>query len=178
MNRSTEEFVAGLGPTDLDVLEISGTGWGDFGFRSHRSVDYPAFDICTHRTQSYYDLIIAEQVLEHVRRPDLAVRNMLNMLHPGGVALITTPFLVQYHPSPVDLWRWTAAGLYELLCDAGFERIDVHSWGNKACAIANMNDPEYWPPYDSDRHSLENEPLFPLVVWAFAWRSVVIDPIC
>lgn len=167
MNGSTFEFVERLSPSRLDVLEISGAGWSDMSFKSYQRAGYPDFDICVDRLPRAFDLIIAEQVLEHVRRPDRAAQNILAMLREGGTFLVTTPFLIRYHPEPLDLWRWTAEGLRCVLEDAGFDSVDVRAWGNRACAVANLDN---WPIYDAHRHSLENEPDVPLVVWAFAKR--------
>src|ERR1700730_17881058 len=111
MNQQTEEFVSRLGANRLDALEISGSAWQETGFRSYERVSWPQFDICKDRTSRTYDIVIAEQVFEHIRRPDLAARNILGMLRKGGVFLITTPFLIRYHPEPLDFWRWTAPGM-------------------------------------------------------------------
>lgn len=173
MNRATSDFVSGLGPERLDALEISGTAWRDAGFRSYESAAYPVFDICRDRTSRTYDLIIAEQVFEHIRHPRDAARNVLGMLRQGGVFVITTPFLIKYHPEPLDLWRWTATGMRGFLEDAGFSVIAAESWGNRACVAGNF---DTWMDHDPGRHSLENEPEFPMVVWAFARRVQMQTP--
>jgi SAM-dependent methyltransferase len=168
MNETTERLVQSLNPSKLDVLEVSGDAWKSTGFKSYVSVRWPQFDICQDRTRRTFDLIIAEQVLEHVRRPDHALRNMLGMLRQGGSVLITTPFLIEYHPEPLDLWRWTATGLQALLEDNGFKVLTAGSWGNKACVVENLG---HWPDYDPALHSLENEPRYPIVVWVFGKRD-------
>jgi SAM-dependent methyltransferase len=174
MNRATADFITGLTPKRLDALEISGTAWSDAGFRSYEQVAYPGFDICHDRTSRTYDIIIAEQVFEHIRRPDHAARNVLGMLRRRGVFVITTPFLIKYHPEPLDLWRWTAAGLRALLEDAGFSAVTANAWGNRACVVGNL---ETWPDYVPGFHSLENESEFPLVIWAFARRDQAQTPL-
>ncbi|RUY53012.1 SAM-dependent methyltransferase, partial [Mesorhizobium sp. M7A.F.Ca.CA.001.13.2.1] len=60
-----------------DVIEIS-PGWNRYWrtmCSNYRSVDFPAFDICNDRTDEQYSIVIADQVLEHVQRPQAAVRN-------------------------------------------------------------------------------------------------------
>jgi hypothetical protein len=88
------------------------------------------------------------------------------MLKPGGVFLITVPFLVRVHASPIDCTRWTAEGLYYFLQECGFHPagITVDQWGNRACVKANFVTWRKRGPFGS----LENEPDFPIVVWAFA----------
>ena len=85
--------------------------------------------------------------------------------------MITTPFPIKVHPSPLDLWRWTAIGLQLFLEECGFVNVPTFSWGNRACVTGNF---EEWPIYDPTKHPLENEPDFPLVVWGFAHRAIVI----
>jgi len=168
MNAETERIVRELGPADLDVLEISGSAWSGFGFRSYENVSWPQFDLCKDRLTRNFDLIIAEQVFEHLRYPVQAARNVYRMLRSGGTFLITTPFLIRIHPMPGDYWRWTPSGLEVLLQDVGFVSIAVGDWGNRACVAANLDD---WPVFDPTKHDLVAEPDVPLVVWATARRG-------
>jgi len=173
MNRAVRQFVAGLPRHAMDVLEVSGSSWSDpaFGFRSYRSLAYPEYDLCAAPfAAEFCDLVILEQVLEHVRRPHRAVANALAMLRPGGRLLVNTPFLLKVHPCPLDLYRWTEEGLYTLLEDAGFTAIATDSWGNRQCLAADMQPGMSWTYYDPAVHSLENERQFPIVVWAFAQK--------
>jgi len=168
MDRATAALVRGLPCQNLDVLEISGNKWQGFGFRSYRQVDYPAYDVSEGPlAEGAFDLVIAEQVLEHVLRPLSAVSHVRRMLKPGGAFLVTTPFLLRIHDAPVDCTRWTETGLRFLLADAGFDsgNILTGSWGNRACVRANFRT---WRRWVSWLHSLRNEPDFPVVVWAMA----------
>lgn len=168
MDRETTQWVRGLSPERLDALELSGTDWeGRARFRSYRSVQYPEFDICAGVLPETFDLIIAEQVFEHLLWPYRAVRNVHAMLRPGGHFLVTAPFLVRVHEFPHDCSRWTQTGLRHLLAEGGFPIDDIRtaSWGNRDCIAANFR---HWQRYRPSRHSLANEPKFPVVVWALA----------
>jgi hypothetical protein len=178
MNREAQAFVASLPCPELDVVEVSGTTWSDprFGFRSYRSLAYPEYDICRGPFQPQFcDLLILEQVLEHVRLPHQALANALAMLRPGGSLLVNTPFLIKFHPCPVDLYRWTEDGLRILVEEAGFTAIRTGSWGNRQCLAADMQPGLEWTYYDPAVHSLENEVQFPISVWAFARRPAPWD---
>jgi SAM-dependent methyltransferase len=132
------------------------------------SADYPEYDVCDGPLwESAFDLVIAEQVFEHLRWPYRAARNVHQMLRPGGYFLMTTPFLLRVHGSPIDCSRWTELGLRHLLAEGGFDlsRIRTESWGNRECVVANF---DRWETYDPREHSLNNEPDFPVVVWALA----------
>lgn len=151
----------------FDVLEISGKKWSDFGFGRYQTADFPAFDLCKEALPETFDLIIAEQVFEHLLYPYRAGRHVLQMLKPGGYFLISTPFLVRVHAMPIDCTRWTELGLKHFLEECGFplETIQTGSWGNRDCIIANFDD---WVMYDPAQHDLRNEPDFPYHVWALA----------
>ena len=167
MDRETEKYVKSLPFKKLSALEISGSRWEKFGFASYRSVRYPKFDVCNATLDDCFDIIIAEQVLEHVLHPHRAVRNLYSMLNSGGVLVITAPFFIKVHSYPVDCSRWTQEGLKQLLIEGGFdpEKIKLGSWGNRACIVANFKRSAKWIPY---MHSLKNEAEFPVTVWAFA----------
>jgi hypothetical protein len=92
------------------------------------------------------------------------------MLKPGGAFLVTTPFLVKIHHAPTDCSRWTQTGLKYLLAEAGFDlaRIQTGSWGNRACVRVGLR---RFPRFVRGLHTLRNEPLYPVVVWALARKS-------
>jgi SAM-dependent methyltransferase len=171
MDRETRKLVQTIEPRQLDVLEISGDYWGRVEqFKTYRSVHYPEFDICASTLNEQFDLIVAEQVFEHLRWPYRAGKHVYEMLRPGGHFLMTTPFLIRVHNIPDDCSRWTETGLRYLLAECGFDldRILTGSWGNRACARANFVRLGAW--YRRWWHSLHNEPNFPVVVWAFGQK--------
>jgi SAM-dependent methyltransferase len=71
---------------------------------------------------SSIDLVLCTQVLEHVRDPTAALREIGRVLRPGGFAFVTTHGTYPYHPHPADYWRWTPQGF-----DALVEPIDALS---------------------------------------------------
>ena len=170
MDRETRKLVRSVQPRQLSVLEISGDYWGGVEkFKAYRAVHYPEFDICASTLGEQFDLIIAEQVFEHLQWPYRAGKHVHQMLRPGGHFLITTPFLIRVHEAPDDCSRWTETGIRYLLAECGFDlgRIRTGSWGNRACVRANFL---HWARYRRWLHSLRNEPDFPVVVWAFAQK--------
>jgi SAM-dependent methyltransferase len=170
MNREIERFIRSLDCSHIDALEISGTGSQNrCNFRSYQAVHYPDYDVCKEPlAREHFDLVIAEQVFEHVLRPDRAAANVCEMLRPGGIFVISTPFLLKVHDVPSDLYRWTEHGMRQLLETAGFTVLATASWGNRECLSADMKPGLEWTAYNPRRHSLHNEPQFPIVVWAFA----------
>jgi SAM-dependent methyltransferase len=170
MNREIERFIRSLECSRIDALEISGSGsQGRYNFRSYKAVFYPDYDVCDGPLgREQFDLVIAEQVFEHVLRPDRAAGNVYQMLRPGGIFVVSTPFLLKVHEYPLDLYRWTEHGMRQLLEIAGFANVATASWGNRKCLFADMKPDRGWTWYIAGLHSLRNEPQFPIVVWAFA----------
>ena len=57
------------------------------------------------------DLVIAQEVLEHVPEfPDL-ICEIRRVLKPGGYFFCQVPFQIGFHPGPSDYWRFTRQGL-------------------------------------------------------------------
>jgi SAM-dependent methyltransferase len=170
MNREIERFIRSLNCSQLDVLEVSGAGSeGRYAFRSYRSTRYPEYDVCAGPLAAeQFDLVIAEQVFEHVLRPDKAAANIYQMLRQNGHFVVSTPFLLKVHGYPLDLYRWTEQGMRQLLETAGFSVLSTGSWGNLECLMADMTPDLEWTTYNPRKHSLNNQPQFPIVVWAFA----------
>jgi SAM-dependent methyltransferase len=172
MYRQCFAFIHSIRPETLDTLEISGgPQWRrTFKFCSYTSTEFPEFDICAQVLDRQFDLIIADQVFEHLPWPMRAGRNVYAMLRPGGYFIIATPFLVRVHDVPIDCSRWTQQGLSYLLQECGFLPRDIktYAWGNRKCLKANLFK---WRRYGFYR-SLANEPNFPLMVWAIAQKQL------
>lgn len=165
------KLINNLEPAQLDVLEISpGDNFQFLNFKSFKGTYYKDFDICQDKLDEKFDLIIADQVFEHLLYPYKATKNVLEMLKPNGYFLITTPFLIKIHPMPFDCTRWTPLGLKHFLHECGFALEEIHTdaWGNKACVRANLR--YGWAPRGWFG-SLKNQKYFPVVVWALAKKS-------
>jgi len=171
LNQAAEELIAKVEGNIASVLEISGNKWEKrFEGKNYRTTAYPEFDICENTLGDGFDLIIAEQVFEHLPWPYRASKNIYKMLNPNGFCFVSTPFLVKVHPCPEDYSRWTEAGLRHLFAEAGFEfdGMLTGSWGNRQCVKGNWN---RWMPYNRHIHSLRNEPDYPVVVWILAQKG-------
>lgn len=72
------------------------------------------------------DGVICTAVLEHLEEPGLALQECQRVLRPGGVAILSVPFIWHPHEEPRDFYRFTTHGLRHLLTNAGFDvlRID------------------------------------------------------
>jgi SAM-dependent methyltransferase len=171
MNEAVEAEIERLGPPGLSAAEISGDLHATKAWKEYASLAWPEFDLCAPLTEGRrFDLVICEQVLEHVADPVAAVENLRELCTPGGHLIVSTPFLIKVHEFPsfgmLDYWRFTPRGLRTLLERAGLEVDAVDSWGNRECVVGNFTD---WSAYRR-WHSTRNEPDFAVQVWAFARR--------
>jgi SAM-dependent methyltransferase len=171
-DEQSRALVSRLKPETLSALEISGASWKNFGFGSYRQTTFPEFDICGDALDDQFDLIIAEHILEHVRWPCRAARNVLRMLKPAGYFLVVTPFIYKVHANPLDCTRWTETGMRYFLEDCGFpfDTVVTGSWGNRRCIEATFR--KEYRLFNRYLHSLEAEPDYPMVVWALARKAV------
>jgi SAM-dependent methyltransferase len=62
-----------------------------------------------------FDVLLCSQVLEHVEHLDLTLREMDRVLRPGGVVVMTFPFLYNEHGAPGDYRRFTVYWAVRLL---------------------------------------------------------------
>jgi SAM-dependent methyltransferase len=92
-----------------------------------------------------FDAVLSTQVLEHVLDPALYLRECARVLRPGGRLLLSTHGIFVYHPDPVDLWRWTSAGLRHVVEDAGLRVVRFEGIiGLLATGIQLVQDAIYW----------------------------------
>lgn len=111
MHEACTRLLTERGMENLDVLEIFSGEWRTFPFRSYREMNFPEYDICEDILDNQFNLIIADQVFEHLLR------------------------------LPYDCTRWTETGIKYFLAESGFplDKIIAGSWGNRACVKANFN---------------------------------------
>jgi len=84
------------------------------------------FDSKTTLPDNYCDIVLSNQVLEHVDTPTGYLEEALRILKPGGTLLISTHGHWFYHPTPGDYWRWTSAGLKKIIEAQGFKIISFN----------------------------------------------------
>jgi SAM-dependent methyltransferase len=169
LNRAIDEHIASLDPASRTAAEISGDTHAGKPWKSYTKLDYPDFDICAPLPDDRrFDVVICEQVLEHVPDPCAAAQNLRGLCAPGGHVIVSTPFLVKIHELASlrleDYWRFTPRGLRTLLERAGLRVDEVGTWGNRLCVTGNLS---RWAGHRR-WHPMGNEADVPVQVWAFA----------
>lgn len=87
-----------------------------------------------------YDTIISFNTLEHVRRDEFALSELVRILKPGGCLHIVVPFLYRVHGSPSDYHRhtafWWEAALEDLGIPSHKSRVEPIMWGRMTTAFS------------------------------------------
>jgi SAM-dependent methyltransferase len=70
------------------------------------------------------DVIVSQEVFEHLANPAAALREVARVLKSGGHVYLQVPFIIGYHPGPTDYWRFTREGICALATTAGLEVVE------------------------------------------------------
>jgi len=73
---------------------------------------------------STFDSLVANEVFEHVFNPDQFLDEAFRVLKPGGMTLLTLPFVWDEHEQPHDFARYSSFGIRALLEKHGFEIVE------------------------------------------------------
>ena len=98
---------------ELDTPELREIGAADVYYSAGK---FPLAD-------ASFDGALCSQVLEHIFEPAEFLAEIRRVLRPGGVLLLTTPFVWDEHSQPYDFGRYSSFGLRHVLEGAGFEVI-------------------------------------------------------
>jgi hypothetical protein len=171
VDRRTADYLEALDLASMTATEVTGNFHEQRPWASYRHLEYPEFDLCLPYEGPESDVVLCEQVIQHVPDPIAAARSLYAMCAPGGHVLVSTSLLIRLHEMPTDYWRFSPAGLDRLLRSVGFSVHEASGWGNRQAVRANFST---WARQTRWR-SLANEREFPVVVWAFARRPTVAE---
>jgi SAM-dependent methyltransferase len=140
----------------------------------YRSLPYPEYDLQDLRNvaDATFDLAVLDQTLEHIAHPERALGEVRRVLKPGGIAVVTTPFLVPVHTGSNygDYYRWTPQGLAVTLDRTGFDA-RIRGWGGRRAAAVLIEEDMYMSAEAAQSRGIslsadEDEAEFPVTVWA------------
>lgn len=160
----------------LSAIEFGGSN----GFLAELldGVDYevapnaPAVDVqdLSSYPADQFDLVILDEILEHVARPWVAVEEVRRILKPGGCLITSSPFLIAEHRMPKDYWRFTKDG-YRVLLE-NYSAVETGSWGNHGSVTYLMQGMmvSTQDAIDAGTFDLTDVEKFAISVWAYAWK--------
>jgi SAM-dependent methyltransferase len=77
------------------------------------------------RADGYFDAVMCNAVLEHVKNPEDVLQEFSRVLKPGGYLYLCVPFMQPEHLDPTDFQRYTKDGLRTLVEKHGYEIIRI-----------------------------------------------------
>lgn len=133
-----------------------------FGVNCLVAPNYPEVDILQlPYDNNSFDFVVLDQVLEHVERPWLAVDEIYRVLNPGGISIVTGPFLHPYHAATgwKDYYRYTPDGWRVLF--SRFEVLVADGWGNAEAVRAGWESSDIGPsPFNTPLQQAVERKLF------------------
>ena len=81
------------------------------------------------KPDNYYDLIICNEVLEHLNEPYLALKEFHRILRPEGKLVVTAPQCHGLHQEPYNYFNYLSYGLEYLFKKAKFTNIEITPLG-------------------------------------------------
>lgn len=100
-----------------------------------------------------YDLIMCTQVLEHVKNPNKAMKELTRVLKDGGKIAITVPQSYPIHEAPHNYFNFLKFGLRLIVEEAGLQVILLEERGGAFLQLIKMLE---IIPSDMRRHHKEN----------------------
>ena len=92
---------------------------------------------------SRFDGVLCTQVLEHVFTPSGFLAEVFRVMKPGGVLVLTVPFVWDEHEQPHDFGRYSSFGLKAFLEEHGFEIVTQQKSGADGRTLAQLT-VGYW----------------------------------
>lgn len=84
-----------------------------------------ALDIIEKFGKASFDIVIATELIEHIRDWRKIVSNIKNICKPGGIVLITTRSKgFEFHGFPDDFWRFEFADMQYIFSDYIIEKLE------------------------------------------------------
>jgi hypothetical protein len=135
ISKPTVVSVGGFGPVDREISSYCFKNSGKFITfdidNSHAPQilgDICKFDTLLAETRVVPDIVIALEVLEHVFDYSLAIEAVYKSLKPGGIFIVSTPWIIPIHDRPNDFHRLTPQALIRGFSD--YSEIVVTARGN------------------------------------------------
>lgn len=98
-----------------------------------------------------FDTVISTQVLEHVEKPWIMIKEIGRVLKKNGICILTAPFLVPYHADPNDYFRYTIKGMKSLFENENFEIIESDSYGKIFSVLSEFFHFSFFNPYKKSK---------------------------
>jgi hypothetical protein len=134
-----------LGCTDANDPELE-----FINFSKQTILTYPSYDLHTisQHYQNEFDFFVFNQTIEHLYQPFDAMKQIYEIIKPGGYVFTSVPTINIPHSTPIHFNGFTPMGLAMLFYTAGFEIMEIGQWGNYEYIKQSWAGSHSWPGYD------------------------------
>jgi SAM-dependent methyltransferase len=108
-----------------------------------------------------WDVVVSTEMLEHVEDWRACVRNLVQVLAPGGLLLVTTRSPgFPYHPFPGDYWRYTRVAVGRIVSNARLDAVEICDDPEAPGVFVKARKPDGWrPPRGNPWAGVEVQPV-------------------
>jgi SAM-dependent methyltransferase len=85
-----------------------------------------------------FDTAVCFEVLEHVFNPRDFLKELNRVIRPGGILILTVPFVWDEHEQPNDYGRYSSFGLRHLLESSGFGNVKITKTGSDLTVLFQL----------------------------------------
>lgn len=140
---------------------------------------YPDYDIEKEQFEpNTFDVVVADQVLEHVFHIMKAVKQCIRVCKPGGILIFGTPWMYPWHAAPKDFWRPSRDAYQAMFDEFDLETIEINGWGgNEILQFALRTDGLLTTnrtvamAEEAGIFDMPNDPGYALEIWALARKK-------
>jgi SAM-dependent methyltransferase len=109
------------------MVDRGGLGWDTLDVYQHPSLTHvAASEYSFPIADDAYDVVLSGQVIEHVRKIWVWMREVARVCKPGGTVITINPVSWPYHEAPIDCWRAYPEGMKALYEDSALEVLVSH----------------------------------------------------
>jgi SAM-dependent methyltransferase len=121
-------------------------------------------DICSpdFKAERQYDVIYSNNVFEHLYQPFQAIKNIYDMMKPGGIAVIIAPFAWRYHEVPGDYFRYSHTAFPMMFNRAGDVEVLVSGYDTSQRRHYNQGSGRF------------NDRVPGLFGWRESWQAITV----
>jgi len=116
-------------------------------------------DITATRLSQTFDLITCISVLEHIQKPDDAIRNMFSLLRPQGHLILTFPYNENSYVRNVYELPGSSYGKGSTYITQSYSRSELRRWIEENGAT--IIDQEYWQFWKGDHWTVGEQVIPP-----------------
>lgn len=109
--------------TFCKLIEDRNFKWDTLDIYKQKGITYIATGEYDYPINILYDIVLSSQVIEHVRKPWIWVKELARICSMGGYVITISPISWPFHESPFDCWRIYPEGMRSLYEEAGLQTI-------------------------------------------------------